>query len=419
MSSSNLVSLIAVPETTYGQTDSPLSGVTARDMRFTSETLSGTPQTTESQTIRTDRMSGGQVVVGLDSGGGIDVELARDPLYDLFLAAGMMSAWQAAVASAAADLTIALNGSVSQQATLTSTIIDFTDFDGLGNPLVAGDLLIIAGAATAANNTIVQVISVTDANNIEAAVPSKMVDEVIAAGATLTRPEFCDIGSTQSAFTLSKAYQDVTHAAGSDEHSQRYTGSLVNTLSISAAYGEVMTAAFGVLSNGYLQEAPSLRQQIVAAGGTVVPAATTATLNASVDVPLVTTVDGGVVAANNWCIQSLDLTLDNGLQPQNCIGVIAPTKYDLGTAAIAINASIYLSDSSYDRFMAAKLSQTPLGITVGAINDDGGYIFQLSAVQLSFPDPSSGGANTQVTIDASGVARVGLNGESSLRIYRV
>ena len=79
MSSSNLVQLTYVEEvTTYGERPTDLSAVTLDTMRFTSEALSGTPVTTTSAELRNDRMSAGQVVTGLEVGGGIDFELSRD-----------------------------------------------------------------------------------------------------------------------------------------------------------------------------------------------------------------------------------------------------------------------------------------------------------------------------------------------------
>ena len=50
---------------------------------------------------------------------------------------------------------------------------------------------------------------------------------------------------------------------------------------------------------------------------------------------------------------------------------------------------------------------------------DGGYAFSLAAVQLSFPDPSSGGANQQTMLEATGTAKVGPTGESALTIWKL
>jgi hypothetical protein len=197
-------------------------------------------------------------------------------------------------------------------------------------------------------------------------------------------------------------------------HSQRYTGALVNGLSVDLTYGQIVTGTFTFVANGYEQEHPSLAQKITTAGGTITPAGTSKPLNGSVDMPLVTV--GGM--PTDFCIESLSLTLDNGLSPQNCLGKIAPTKYSLGTASISISASIYLGDPSYDKFMPGKLTQDPVAMLFAAVNEDGGFAFDLRAVQLSFPDPASGGKDQQVMIDAEGVAKVGPNGASALRIYK-
>ena len=69
--------------------------------------------------------------------------------------------------------------------------------------------------------------------------------------------------------------------------------------------------------------------------------------------------------------------------------------------------------------MPAKLSMDPVSISFLMQNDSGGYAFSFSALQLSFEDPSAGGSNNPVMLDMSGTARVGLNNESALRIYKL
>jgi hypothetical protein len=126
------------------------------------------------------------------------------------------------------------------------------------------------------------------------------------------------------------------------------------------------------------------------------------------------TVDGLPTA---YCIESLKITLENGNTPQNCLGHPAPTRYQAGTAAIKIDASIYLADAAYDAFMPGKLAATPIGMMFATSNEDGGYAFDLAAVQLSFPDPAVTGLNAPVMIAATGTAKVGPGGASALRVY--
>lgn len=405
MSSANLVEVIYLKETVYGETPTPLSGVTAETTRFTSETLSGSPTTTVSAAIRTDRMSGGQVVTGLEVGGDLSTETASSQFQDDFFEAGMMNTWVVANTTST-TVTLVPDPADDQQATLTTT----DDLTSMG--IAVNDVLQLVPAT--GSPVTVTVISITSGTELEVAT-KRGEDAISSVAMSVEIPAHLTIGAEQHSFAISKAYLDVLHDVSTDEHSQLYNGSLVSGFNVSAEYGSIVTGSFSTLANGYLQEYPSLSQQIETAGGTVNPPATSAPLNASIDVPVVTS-DG---TATDFCIESFDITLDNGLDPSNCIGKIAPQGYTLGTAEIAITASIYLSDTSYDAFQPAKLTQAPVALTFTMQNAGGGYAFAFAAVQLTFPDPTSDGQNEQTMLDASGIAKVGANGESALVIYKL
>lgn len=406
MSSSNLVSISYEKETVYGVKNLPITGVSLKKPRFTDESLSGTPATTESQELRTDRMSSGQVVTGLEVGGGINFELSKDVFFDDWFEAALMSTWVAA-AEVDVDVTLVPDGADDQLAVLTLS----SNLAGLA----VGDLLQIRPDTSSVPKFVVSIISIDTPDTVFTVATTRGQAAMAAEAMHVARPSYVEIGSTITSFVVGKAYKDVTHLATSDEHSQTYLGSLVSGFSINAAYGEIITGSFSTNANGYLQENPSYEQQVVTGGGAVGTAGTTNPINASIDIPLV--IAGGV--ATDFCIENLSVELDNGLTPQNCLGKIAPIRYDLGTAAISISASIYLSDTSYDTFMPAKLTQVPISMVYVAENTEGGYAFSLPAVQLSFPDPSAGGQNQPTTLEATGSAKVGANGQSALRVYRL
>jgi hypothetical protein len=400
MSSSNSVSVTYIDEVTYGTTPDPTGAVTINQVRFTSESLSGTPSTTESAAIRTDRMSSGQVVTGLEVGGDINFELSRDSFMDDFFALGMMSTWTAAT-SDVTSVSFTIDGADPQRGDLAGT--------GVGTGMTVGDILKVTDGS---DDYVFQIITITDADNLVVACEKDQVDFT---GATSRRPAYLDIGSTQNSVTMAKAYEDVTDG-GTDEHSQTYSGCIVSGFSLNAAYGSIVTGAFNLSANGYVQEDPSYQQKVITGGGSITPAPTAQALNASVDVPIVTTSG----AATTFCLENISLNLDNGLTPQNCIGKIAPRRYELGTAGITVEAGLYLGEQSYEAFMPSKLTQAPISMAFVMKNaDSGGYAFVLPAVQLSFPDPSAGGANQPVMIEAQGTAKVGASGESALRIYQI
>jgi hypothetical protein len=409
MSSANAVELLMLPEDTYGVTP-PLATAQAARIRFTTETLSGTPKTTTSAENRVDRMSGGEIVTGLDVGGTINGELSPDEVYQRLFQMGMMDASPQA-ATAPMDLSggsYTKDSTNPQLANLAAPTVNFGTF-------AVGELVLLSGFAEAANNGAAQIISIAvDGLSMEITSRGDAITvAAIQAGASAMGPAYVEIGTDVISATFSKAYTDVLHLASTDQHSQRYSGGLVNGFEVSLTYGSIVTCIFTLLANGYEQEYPSLDQQIGAAGGTVAIAGTGQQLNASIDMGLVT-VDG---QPTGYCIESLKITLDNGNTPQNCLGTPAPTRYQPGTAAIKIDASIYLADGAYDAFMPGKLAATPIGMLFATSNEDGGYAFDLSAVQLSFPDPAVTGLNAPVMIAATGTAKVGAGGASALRVY--
>jgi hypothetical protein len=412
MSSPNAVELILVPETQYGVTPD-LATATAAAIRFTTESLSGTPTTTQSQENRTDRQSGGQIVTGLEVGGAINGELSADPVYRLLFQMGMMSDPVAAGAPIPLDGGTFIKDAVNPQlATLT------VPGGTLDDDLAVGQAVILGGFVdpALANNGPATVVSIAPdglSMVVTTAREAVTVNPIPAGAAEVVVPAYLDIGSEVFSATFSKAYTDVLHLVSDDEHSQRYAGGIVNGFTVGLTYGEIAGIVFTLLANGYVQEAPSLSQQIETAGGDITPAGTAEVLNASIDMGMVT-VDG---LPTEFCIESLSITLDNGNTPQNCLGYIAPRKYVPGTAAITIEATIYLAEPAYDAFMPAKLTQDPVGMFFAVGNQDGGFAFDLAAVQLTFPDPNVTGPNAPVMIDAAGLAKVGDNGVSALRIY--
>lgn len=408
MSSANAVQDIFIRETQYGVTP-PLDAAIAHTVRMTTESLSGTPQTTQSQENRTDRMSGGQIVTGLEVGGDIAGELSADAAYQELFSMGMMMPWQPAVDVPAATGIVLTKDAVNPQL----ATIDIAGATMLDDGLAVGDVLLLSGFTNAPNNGPAQIVELTSDTAAKVTVKREAVSETIAAGVA-GRPMYLDIGKEILSATFSKAYTDVLHLATTDQHSQRYPGGIVNAFNVGLTYGEIVSVGFGILANGYIQEAPSLAQQVEAAGGTLNPPGTANPLNASIDLGMVT-VNG---LPTDYCIESLSIALDNGNTPQLCLGHAAPMRYNPGTAGITVEASIYLSDTAYDAFMPGKLTMAPVGFLFAAGNIDGGYAFEMPAVQLSFPDPGLGGQNAPVMIEAAGAAKVGPpEHPSALRIY--
>lgn len=394
MSSSNRVRIAAIAEATYGVT--PVAG-DFKTVRFTSEGLSGTPGTTESQQLRSDRLSSGQVVTDLEVGGEINHEMAKEDVIEDFMESAMFNAWNV-LAPITRDLEI--------DATAKKIIATTGDFT---TELKKGDFAKLSTFVETENNVWIICKNVT-ALEIDYISALPLVDEV-KANAVITRADKLTIGTTQKSFSMEKKFMDLTDKA------INYRGMIAGTMSLSANYGELMTATFGFSGNDY--KAVDTAGEAMTNGRTVTAPATTRSLNGSVDMPfLATSATGAELTDADLCIQSLGLELDNNLQDLTCIGRPAPEGYDAGTAAVSINISTYLKNTSW-ALLSKKLTQEPFEIAGAVQNAQGGYAFYLPAVQVSFDDPSSGGQNQQVSLEMEGTGMVGPNGESSLTLFRL
>lgn len=366
-------------------------------VRFVSEKYSGTPETTQSNQIRTDRMSSGQVVTGLKVDGGHNIELAKETAIEDFLESAMYNAWDTTVVS----------GTFSTALDATAHTMTRGSGSYITDGVKVGDILVMTGFVNAGNNVPVQAMIVTDLV-LTFAGPSGLVTETHSA--TYTRGNKLSIGTTQKSLTIEKTFLDLTTKA------ILYKGALVSTMELDIAYGQLISGIFGTSANGYTSA--SAASDFLSYQEYIDAPATTQSMNGSVDMPFTMTDVTGSFAQNGFCIQSLKIQLSNNLQPQTCIGNSAPEAYNPGTAAIKIDLSSYLKDSNWT-LLARKLSQAPFALGFMVKNTDGWYGFFFPAIQVSFDDPQSGGANQQISMSMSGTAKVGSLGESAMSIYRI
>jgi hypothetical protein len=392
MSSSNQVRIALIEESTYGST--PGSG-NFKTARFTSDSLSGSPETTESQQIRTDRASSGQVVTGLTVGGDMNFELAKEDALDLLFKSAMYSDW---VEDTPVSVSLDIDAS---GLTLTRASGDWN------SDVVAGDVLTLSGFTNTENNTQVMVGAINSATELAIIAPDDIITE--SGGTTFEVADKMEIGTTKTSIAMEKAFLDLTTKA------INYNGIISSGFTIDASYGSIITGTFNFMGNGY--EAVSAAGDFMTNGRTIDSAATSNSLNGSVDMPFIANSASGSFGESVFCIQSVNINLNNNLTPQTCIGTPAPNDYSEGTAQIGVSLSAYLADGNWN-FMAKKLSQESFAIGFVLKNADGFYAFYMPAIQLTFDDPASAGQNEDVIMSMSGVAKVGPSGEAPLRIFR-
>jgi len=369
-----------------------------KTVRYVSESLSGSPETTESEQIRSDRLASGQVLTGITLGGDIAFELAKDTTLDLLIESAMHSTFSTHVAI-----------SVDMDTNATTKTITRASGSWTTDGIVVGDVLTLAGFTGAENNVQVMVAEVTSATVIKYLGPDTMTTDAASTGTTFKKADKIAIGTTQKSFSIEKKFEDLTTKA------LIYKGMLVNQMQLSVAYGEILKGSFGLSGTKYLQADAAI--EMITNLRTVDAPATTNSLNGSVDMPFIGTDLSGVLSESGFCIQAVDFTLNNNMTPQNCIGELTSVAYSSGTARLEITISAYLADSNWE-LLAKKLDQTPMAIGFQVKNADGWYAVYMPALQLSFPDPSVAGADQDIVLSMAGVGKVGAAGESTLYIMR-
>jgi len=367
--------------------------------RFTSEKYSGTPETTESQQIRSDRLSSGQIVTGLTVEGGHNFELAKETAIEDFLESAMFNDW---VQSSLVSGTFSIDMADVDGPTLARTVGSFIT-DGVKQ----GDFIQLGSFSDAVNNKVIMVMEVSALEIIFAA-PIGMITAV-AEPATFQVCDKLSIGTEKKSLTIEKTFTDLTNKG------LIYRGCLVSQMELNVEYGSLVNGSFTTMGNDY--DAADVASEFASYNEDFDPQATSNTLNGSVDMPFVATDVTGDWEQDQFCLQSLNLSLNNNLTVQNCIGRAAPQDYSPGTAQITASLSSYLKDANWD-MLARKLSQAPFAIGFMVQNPDGYYGFYIPALQVSFDDPQSGGANQEISMDMQGTCKVGSLGESSLTIYR-
>jgi hypothetical protein len=364
--------------------------------RFVSEQYSGTPETTESAQIRTDRQASGQVVTGLTVNGGHSFELAKEEAIEDFLESAMFNAW---VSTAIVNGTFSLNLTTKKLIRAVGSFVD--------EGVQVGDFIQLSNFAVAANNKVVMATAVT-ALEVTFAHPTGMVT----AAAEAASYQICDkltIGTTKKSLTVEKTFLDLTDKA------LIYRGCLVSQMELNVEYGSLINGSFETQGNDY--DNADLDSEFASYLEYFQDAATTNTMNGSVDMPFIATDVTGSWAQDAFCLQNVNISLNNNLTTQNCIGRVAPENYSPGTAQVGVELSSYLKDGNWD-LLARKLSQAPFALGFMVENTDGFYGFYIPALQVSFDDPQSAGQNQEISIDMTGVAKVGASGESALAIYR-
>ncbi|MCF0055513.1 phage tail tube protein [Dyadobacter sp. CY356] len=206
-------------------------------------------------------------------------------------------------------------------------------------------------------------------------------------------------GVTKKTFTIEETFA----ALANQFH--RYTGSMVNSLSLSMRAKEVVTGSFNIMSQNMTQT------QAIVTGATYVEPNSNPVLNAANNFAALAMTGGGTVQ-----LMSLSLNISNNLEQQPVMGQVASKGIRAGQFMVTGEAEAYFDTPE---LMDLYLGDTPSDLTFSL----GGasslkYTFFIPKLKLTANSPTADGNNQDVMQKISFQAYFDATTAAQLRITR-
>jgi hypothetical protein len=255
---------------------------------------------------------------------------------DDFIEAALQGTWAASVSLSDDDISFA----AGDNSINTAGAVDFS-------VLEAGDEITVTGSGEGDNNDTYAVVSATTTKIVVSGVT--IVTE--SAGATITIVSSrmrVKAGKVNRSFTVERRFTDISQFL-------RYTGQRVNTMSLSIAPDAMVTGSFGLIGAGMTR------------AGTTLGAPSAAPTTEVVDSFTGTIEEGGVTIA---IITSIELSLDNGINPLFVIGSKDAANTDRGRSNLTGTVMAYFEDGDLlDKFINETESSIYLTLPDAAGNE--------------------------------------------------
>lgn len=181
-------------------------------------------------------------------------------------------------------------------------------------------------------------------------------------------------------FSIEKGFTDI------DQY-LLYRGMAVNTMSLEATIGSILTGSFGFIGKDAIIDSTTL-----------VPDATSGTQMSEV-MNAASNFADLIVAGNEYpCgISSVSLSTDAGLRAQNSLGNLGACNIVPGTFSPTGSISVYFADATlYDRYLKNQEWNLTWAVQDAAGNR---YEFSLPRVKATSAEVVAGGLDTDVTLD--------------------
>lgn len=368
---SNLGRIAYEREVAFNVKNSPFN---AQIARITSSSLAANKETQISDELRSDRMVGDLVETAFTSGGDFGFELSLGGGWDDLLES-LLAGTKSNAILFVGDL---------QVAAATQTISD----PGLGGTAFAsavpGQYVLIEGFTAAGNNGWHRIVTVPNADSITVATDvADLTDETTASGAAKATSSI--IRNPGDAANIVKRSYNIEQYFSDIDIAQLFLGQRLGTMAL--------TVAANAIVNGTMTFMGASMQVQEASG----PFPDSTTPPGTEDVVSATSNVAGVEIAGakaDCLVQSVDLSIDNGLRNQNAVGSKFPCNIGYGRQVVSGTVTLYFQDlNTYNAF----LNHTDSSLEFGFIDNAGnGMHFYIPRLKWATDTPSLEGIDTDV-----------------------
>jgi hypothetical protein len=205
-------------------------------------------------------------------------------------------------------------------------------------------------------------------------------------------------GATRRSYTLERKFADLTTPEW-----HRYTGTEINSLSLSVSPNAMVGITLGVVGKDLSLATAAIASSTYSADGTETP----------FDSFTGSITEGGSTIAT---VTAVDITLENGLEPLFSIGSDTTNRPSIGKSRVSGSLTTYFEDKAlYQKFLNETASEIVLTITDASAQS---YVIDLPNIKYNSGQPDVSGEGS-VTVSMDFVALYNSADASQLVITRV
>ena len=346
--------------------------------------MGATPETVVSDTIRSDRQVSDLIKVNESVGGGFDTELMPGA-FDTLFEGVMQSTW-----SAGSEV-ISLGTSVTTVYGSNTTIVTTS-------PLALGTVGEVLRLTVGGIDYLARIVGV----QLGLGTYFASTDLPIVTGATdwvIDRPDTLVNGVTSKSYTVERSFEDISVF-------EYMTGMEIDTFSLSASAGSIVTSSFGMIGRSHTSETSR--------------GAVTDAVDESIGTPFNASSNVAKLSENQTdltFVTELSLEITNNLRERNVLGVVGASSIGSGEFNVTGSMSVYFEDNA---LLEKLLNNTQTKLTFAFAAADGSMLsFHLPAIKFTEGLPEVSGKNEDVILSLGFQAIAGGPYDTTLIVQRL